>query len=692
MYQLPEENRYDFRKRMIHPHVRNLRKINVKPEPEDYVIPETVKIFGQKSYGIVVEHAAEDFREFLKISMSIEAEDSDREQAHIALEIEKDLGEYSTYKGYEICVGDQIVIRGYDERGLAQALYNLEDMLVYRRAPYIKRDTYHWKPMYAPMMIHSGYGFDQYPDEYLREIARNGRDTIMIFVKDINRTPHGYLDFNDVIRRAAQYGIDVYAYSNMTSEVHPSDPEAEAHYESTYGKLFAECPGFKGLILCGESVEFPSKDPNVSHFHYYNNSVDGIPTGKPSPGWFPCYDYPEWLRLLQKIIYRRKPDLDIVFWSYNWCRAPEEDRVRLIENLPEGITLQATFEMGEGIQVGEMHNYCADYTLSFIGPGKYFTSEAQAAKKRNIKFYSMTNTAGMTWDFGVVPYEPMAQSWQKRYKEMEKAHDEWNLCGIMESHHYGMYPSFISKLSKWTFSEPRIPYDTLLNIVLAGEYGEENVPAIKNALALWSEALTFYIPSDGDQYGAFRVGPSYPFCLDSTVKMQSDPTAVLKGICTTYYIDSEQGPQDATFPSLRVPEEIKSLQQMKDLFARGLDELEQIENKNENLLYLINQGYFILHSIITGIHAKQWYCLKCDAKAERNREKLLRIVEKLEQLLKDELENARDTIPYVKRDSRLGWEPSMEYLGDEWHIRWKIRHGEYVLNTELARWRASVLL
>jgi len=188
------------------------------------------------------------------------------------------------------------------------------------------------------------------------------------------------------------------------------------------------------------------------------------------------------------------------------------------------------------------------------------------------------------------------------------------------------------------------------------------------------------------------VGPSYPFCLDSTVKMQSDPTAVLKGICTTYYIDSEQGPQDATFPSLRVPEEIKSLQQMKDLFARGLDELEQIENKNENLLYLINQGHFILHSIITGIHAKQWYCLKCDAKAERNREKLQRIVEKLEQLLKEELENARDAIPYVKRDSRLGWEPSMEYLGDEWHIRWKIRHGEYVLNTELARWRASVLL
>ena len=85
-----------------------------------------------------------------------------------------------------------------------------------------------------------------------------------------------------------------------------------------------------------------------------------------------------------------------------------------------------------------------DYTLAFTGPGYYFESEAAAAKKKGIRLYSMTNTGGRTWDFGVAPYEPMAQQWIRRYKEMAKAHDEWDLCGIMESHHYGFTPSIIT--------------------------------------------------------------------------------------------------------------------------------------------------------------------------------------------------------------------------------------------------------
>ena len=55
---------------------------------------------------------------------------------------------------------------------------------------------------------------------------------ILVFTKDVNRTSFGYLDFNDLIRRAKRYGIDVYAYSKMLSDKHPSDPNAEEYYES----------------------------------------------------------------------------------------------------------------------------------------------------------------------------------------------------------------------------------------------------------------------------------------------------------------------------------------------------------------------------------------------------------------------------------------------------------------------------
>ncbi|MBQ5746975.1 MAG: hypothetical protein IIV81_03445 [Clostridia bacterium] len=683
MNTLKYEERYDFRKRMTKGHTELKRDANTVCADNEIEIKCGFS-FEREDNSIVIDNAVKDFCSFMKNSMAVEK----GVNGGIVLRISDDLGDYNSYKGYRIEADDKIVISGYDERGVAQALYDLEEVLALRRGPFVKKETVLRKPMFSPQMVHSGYGLEQYPDEYLLEVARSGRDTILVFVKGINDTRVGFVDFNDLIKRASNYGIDVYAYSLLRSEMHPFDEGAEEYYDKLYGSLFDACPGFKGLVLVGESVEFPSRDEHVSSLPWYNNFIDGIPTGKRSPGWFPCYDYADWLRLLQKVIYKRNPNMDIVFWSYNWNKAPEEDRVRLIESLPEGITLQATFEMGEKFDCDEVSNICADYTLAFEGPGSYFTSEAKAAHKRNMKFYSMTNTAGKAWDFGVIPYEPMPFQWIRRYEGMVKAHDDWGLAGIMEGHHYGMAPSFISRLSKWAFYEPRQSFDKLLDDALEIEYTKENKDAVKKALEKWSEAIRFFTPTDADQYGAFRVGMSYPFCLDTDIKMQSDPKAAFKGICYTYYIDFEKG-HGNSFVSLRVPVEIRRLENMKRLLGEGLDILRTIENKNENLLYLENLGDFMYHNVITGINAKKWYCLTCEAKAERDREKLYSIMEEMEVLLKSEIENAKEGIEIVKKDSSLGWEPTMEYLGDEWHIRWKIRHAEYVLDTELARWKRA---
>ena len=57
--------------------------------------------------------------------------------------------------------------------------------------------------------------------------------------------------------------------------------------------------------------------------------------------------------------------------------------------------------------------------------------------------------------------------------------------------------------------------------------------------------------------------------------------------------------------------------------------------------------------------------------------------ERLEEIAHAELENARNTIPLVEFDSRLGYEPSMEYMCDREHIEWKIAVTEKVINEEL---------
>jgi hypothetical protein len=88
-----------------------------------------------------------------------------------------------------------------------------------------------------------------------------------------------------------------------------------------------------------------------------------------------------------------------------------------------------------------------DYTISHVGPGEYFKSEAKVAKECGLKLYSMVNTGGRTWDFGVIPYEPFPERWNERHQSILESREKYGLSGLMESHHYGFLPSIISRLT-----------------------------------------------------------------------------------------------------------------------------------------------------------------------------------------------------------------------------------------------------
>lgn len=494
----------------------------------------------------------------------------------------RDLKEANGYKGFRLDVEENIIISAFDERGATQGLYQLEEIMSLRKAPFIPKKTLLRKPLYSPCMVHSGYGLDEYPDEHLCTIAHEGRDAILIFVKNVDETPYGYLDFNELIYRAGKYGIDVYAYSYLRSDINPEEEGAEEYYDNLYGKLFEKCPSLKGVTLVGESVGYPSKDPNVT----VNNTTvdsDGLPSGKLLPGYWPCVDYPIWLNLLKKVIRKHNSEADIVFWTYNWGRQAEDARVRLIENLPTAISLMATFEMFEPYEIEGYREIVADYSLRFEGPGFYFKSEAEAAKKRGIRLYSMTNTGGLTWDIGVIPYEPMPQQWMKRYKAMKEAHDKWGLCGIMESHHYGFYPSFISKLSKRIFNNSEANMDEILREVIVSEFGEKDEEKITVALNSWSEAIRCFTPTDADQYGAFRIGPAFPFSFLVPYKNPCKSFAmfgnrIYHAFYNTWYAHEVMLDKGALMP-IKLAAEIRSLEKMLAYIKEGLELLKPIEEK-----------------------------------------------------------------------------------------------------------------
>ena len=195
-------------------------------------------------------------------------------------------------------------------------------------------------------MTHSAFDMDEFPDGYLLNLAKEGIDAIIIFVRGINRNMKNQeCDVNDIIRRANSYGLDVYAYCVLKNFHHPDEENSEQIFDSVYGEFYKAHSGFKGMVFVGESVEFPSKDPHVGGLGYgcfYAIGEDRIPFDKPSPGFWPCSDYPKWLNLIKKCIRKHRSDAEIVFWTYNWGYAPEQDRVNLIKNLPDDVVLLTT--------------------------------------------------------------------------------------------------------------------------------------------------------------------------------------------------------------------------------------------------------------------------------------------------------------------------------------------------------------
>lgn len=675
------ERNYEFRRRMLQVHTPDRRDPSRAAREGETEITRDWTIVVPAGADRVTVNAARDLEDYFFVSMglSLRVDNAVGDGARtIAYTTDETLEEHA----YRVTVtADRVVIAGRDSRAAAQGGYWLEDLMNLAEAPVLERQEIVRRPLYSPRMIHSGFGLDMFPDEHIRAIAHNGLNALLIFVKDVDTTPHGYLDFNDLIDRAAAWGVDVYCYSYMKSRRHPDDPGAEEFYESVYGRLFDRCPGFKGIVFVGESCEFPSHDPHTSGLlRLTNRNPDGTnKVGLTSPGWWPCYDYAKWINMVKGVIAKRRPDIDFVFWSYNWGWAPKEARLALIRSLPTDISLLVTFEMFENIERGGVMNRTVDYTLFFEGPGGYFRSEAALAKERGIRLYSMTNTGGLTWDVGVIPYEPAPYQWIRRYTAMQAAHDDWGLCGTMDSHHFGFYPSFISELAKWAFYSPVEDYEKVLRRLAVRDFGEGNADKVLKAWSYFSDGIRSLISTNYDQYGPFRIGSSYPLTLKATAKDVQIPTVFYahfggNTICNpvySYALNTDEQRQKLDY-------EISQHGNTARLYEEGAALIESVipslpERKKDNARRMAALAHFVSRAAHTAVNVKEWHKRKVrllagiDDPAEK-----AQVIAEMRDIGRREIANARAVIPCVEYDSRLGFEPSMEYMCDRAHIEWKL--------------------
>ncbi len=704
---MKKEKNYDFLQRRRQVHVPNRRDATLRPLENEIPVDGKWTIAALPQDEPLLKRAALDLQDYLLVSMGISLKISSRPGKKTIL-LEKTAGDDSCGVGeFSVEAGDsQIRISSHCPRAVWSGTLRMEDLMNLREAPFVKRGSFASKMLVAVREVHSGCGIDEYPDWELSAIAHGGFNSITVFLKDTDRTTRGYCNINDLIRRAAEYGLDVYFYNYMPSFKHPDETDAETFFDSIYGELFKRYPGAKGISLCGESLEFPSRDPKTSGKRWGDSMVDGIPDTRPSPGWWPCEDYGAYLKRIEEAVHRVKPDAKITFSTYNWGYAELEDRRRFLEKIfPEKILLRVPFEVFSRKKIGDLSCPVMDYSVSVNEGSFYFKTECETASRRGIGLVVTTNTCGATWDFGTVPYVPAPYKWIERIRTLGRALDNWNIEWFYETHHYGWEPNIVVDLAKFSFRSPQEEnLEGLLEKLAVRDYGKKAAPMVLKAWRLWSDAMDHYVASNEDQYGPWRVGPAYPFIFHPNIsrtmarKEIKFPAAEHahfgSSIIKTFYQPYENANQSPG--PLRYPLEIEELKQMLKMWNEGLvcveNALEKMDCKKrpagERHAAL---GRFIRNSIITVIHIKKWWMLNIRLQASSGRTFSLSILEQLEKIAMDEIKNAEDTIPAVECDSRLGWEPSMEYVCDPWHLEWKIRQVKSAMD-EIKTYRKMVNL
>ncbi|MBO4304075.1 MAG: hypothetical protein J6A21_05770 [Lentisphaeria bacterium] len=688
------EKNYEFRAALDEVHGKIGWDRNEKPLADEIAIDGSWKIAAPEEL-FAQGGAGKDLEDFFRRALSLflpcvpEAEKGGK-----SIVLKHNEGE----KGFSIAVEENTVrIEGDTRRGVIF----LEDSIRFRKAPFLKKGAFRKKNLFSPRMVHSAWGLDEYPDSHLNAILHAGFDSILVYAKGPSTTTFGHLDFNDLVFRAKKYGIGVYFYSYLDSWIDPDSEKAESLFDANFGSVFKDCPGAKGLVIVGESACFPTKDPHASP---YRKGERPLGDQRPASGWWPCSDYPKWLNGVKKAVRKYDPEADIVFWSYNWGKEPEEYRRELIKNLPQDISLLATFEMYEVLpdKFPNHQAFVPDYTITFPGPGKYFSSEADEASKRKLPLYAMTNTGGRTWDCGVVPYIPAPMQWAKRLRAVVDSAKNQGLCGLMESHHFGWHPCMISECAKHLFLSPEKDPLAILREIAERDYGNEAAEDVMEAWQKWSEAVDSYIPGFDDQTGPLRNGAAYPLLFRPILHPHNERELHIPFpdyAHVYHYIVNELYKPEVVYNSahcgLRMQEDIRILETTLKLYEEGVSAMEKAlekvpEEKKDFAEKELGVAVFFGCALRTMYNTKKWWVGNMRLELEADFGKANALMDELEKIVEDEYANALRALPLAEKDSRLGWEPRMEYVGDADHIRWKLKQLDTLRESTMKAYRKSL--
>lgn len=500
---LPIEDSYAFQKALSEDTWRVRRDPKAKPTSQEIMIERDWTILISSRASQPLRQAAEDLRAYLDAGMQtpVKKEVASSLEAYavrkrvIVAGTPRELtgcgASLTQSKDYQILTTpDHIVVCGYDELGAMYGLYNLEERMDLREAPFLPRDlntTRH--SLFKARMTLSGLGWMEWPDKYLAWLPRYGFDSIFASVyANPNGAPaeayysdlpwHGSYAYRkqdparlrDLVRRAARFGIKVYCQILYR---YTGTSDNEAALRKLVRDIVTQFPEVRGYVLLTEG------------FYYKTWFGAGGQGNQDLRNWVK-----QWARgvgIVADECHKLDPAIEVLPWDYNVDFRPDKVDLKkyVIDQLPPDTTPLVTWEDGKGITFDGESGWARDYSISVVGPSEVAAAQIDRAKKRGMRAVYTNADTWSSQQLGTFPHLPFPYQWYDRYREIEK----YGVDGTMESWTPGLKPNFVVEMRAWYSWSDAPPLDDLLRQIARRDFGSGSEELVLDAWRRLSDGI-----------------------------------------------------------------------------------------------------------------------------------------------------------------------------------------------------------
>ncbi len=725
---LPEEEIYDYHKHLSTApvHIKRRDRGAVKGNNEMQLPDTGLKINWIKGNSIIIDNAVDDFSDYLSVSQNVKIDAvpvsslnnwKKLKQAIVVGTREQMLGcgqELKGPKDYEIQVTpSNIVVCGFDQRGAMFGLYNLEARMNMREAPFLPKDLKTVRhSLYDTRMALSWMGWMEFPDQLLSHLVHDGFDGIFVGVytnpNGDRTTAETSTDFyarlmygvrkqepekvKDLIKRASRFGIKVYTqiiYQYLGTK------ESEEGLRRLVRDIVREFPDIQGYVLLTEGF-------------WYKKWGGGHGAGKEYlQDWAQNWSYA--VGIVEEECHKINPSIEILPWEYNIDFRPQSTEIKryFIQQLPENTTPMLTWENGKSFEIDGMQGYLRDYSLSQIGPAEVTDAQIGEARNRGMKVFSKVDTFA-SWQYGTIPYLPCPYQWYDRYDALEK----YGVNGTLESWSSGYKPNFISHLRAWTCWTDYPSRDELLKQTASAIFGKQQQSQVLKAWDYFSRAIRF-VPDTGPNMGTnnaignplfFQMPPArtgtYNYSWgDPSWRVPFNPYWPFTVSRMVFFPDfsnqtnkAEQYARSAT--GIVAEKETKILPVFLKYLKKAIDEMEQglilyrsaavnsPETKRKEAVREVVVAEQLQRMMQSDYAILEFEDLRFQLAKEKDRNTFEKTLDRMENILKDEIERTELSLLAATRDSRMGFQFEQDYVYTPYSITEKLKVLTETLNSQ----------